>query len=315
MNREEKKQELAARAAWMYYVAGMTQQEIARALGMSRQMAQRLVSGARETGMVSVGITHPVTHCMKLARQLQDKFSLSLCRIVPSVGLENDAIQQMLAVEGSEVMAQFIGDEKPRVFGVGSGKTLRAVIDALPHYDRPQHQCVSLIGAIARDDSGTRYDVPLKMAEKMRGKYFFIPAPLYAENLEDKTMWCQHPVYQRVAIRALNADITFIGIGEVELGGPLNAEGFITDAQVQALKSQHVAGEMLGHFINHYGERLASELDALLTSVPLTSHTGRQIIAFSGGARKYQAIRAALIGQWITGLVTDEDTALKLLKE
>lgn len=85
-------------------------------------MAQRLVSGARETGMVSVGITHPVTHCMKLARQLQDKFSLSLCRIVPSVGLENDAIQQMLAVEGSEVMAQFIGDEKPRVFGVGSGK-------------------------------------------------------------------------------------------------------------------------------------------------------------------------------------------------
>lgn len=80
-------------------------------------------------------------------------------------------------------------------------------------------------------------------------------------------MWCQHPVYQRVAIRALNADITFIGIGEVELGGPLNAEGFITDARVQALKSQHVAGEMLGHFINHYGERLASELDALLTSV------------------------------------------------
>ena len=47
MSREEKKQELAARAAWMYYVAGVTQQEIARALGLSRQVAQRLVSSAR----------------------------------------------------------------------------------------------------------------------------------------------------------------------------------------------------------------------------------------------------------------------------
>lgn len=315
MNREEKRQELAARAAWMYYVAGMTQQELAKALGISRQVAQRLISGARETGMVSVSITHPVTHCMKLAHQIQDKFGLSLCRVVPSAGLENDAIQQMLAVEGSEVMAQFIGDEEPQVFGVGSGKTLRAVIDALPRYERPQHQCVSLIGAIARDDSGTRYDVPLKMAEKMQGKYFFIPAPLYAESLEDKTMWCQHPVYQRVAIRALSANTTFIGIGEVELGGPLNAEGFITDAQVRALKNQQVAGEMLGHFINHEGVRLVSELDALLTSVPLSSHTERQVIGFSGGTKKYHAILAALVGKWITGLVTDEDTALKLLEE
>lgn len=53
MSREEKKQELAARAAWMYYVAGVTQQEIAQALGLSRQVAQRLVSSAREMGMVT----------------------------------------------------------------------------------------------------------------------------------------------------------------------------------------------------------------------------------------------------------------------
>jgi DNA-binding transcriptional regulator LsrR (DeoR family) len=172
MNKEEKKQELAARAAWMYYVAGLTQQDIASALGLSRQVAQRLISGARETGMVTVNISHPVTRCLKLAHDLQEKYALNLCRVVPSAGLEDDAIQQMLAVEGAQVMAQFICEEKPQVFGVGSGKTLRAVIDALPSLERPQHQCVSMIGAIARDDSGTRYDVPLKMAEKMQGKYF-----------------------------------------------------------------------------------------------------------------------------------------------
>lgn len=313
MSKDDKKQELAARAAWMYYVAGVTQQEIARALGLSRQVAQRLVSSAREMGMVSVKIDHPVTHCLHLAGEIQAKYDLDLCRVVPSANLDEDAIQQMLAVEGAAVMSQFISEEAPQVFGIGSGKTLRSIIDALPWIDRQQHQCVSMIGAIARDDSGTRYDVPLKMAEKMQGKYFFIPAPLYADTPEDKAMWVQHQVYQRVTQRAMQADVAFVGIGEVEPGCPLNAEGFITDAQVAALNARGVVGEMLGHFFNQQGQRIWGETDDLLTSVQLESRTRRKIIGFAGSERKYPAIRAALTGGWVSGLVTDEDTALKLL--
>lgn len=313
MNKEEKKQELAARAAWMYYVAGLTQQEIAQSLGLSRQVAQRLVSAAREQGMVSVKIAHPVTHCLALAQTLSAKFGLTLCRVVPSGQLDDDAVQQMLAVEGAEVMSQFISEDKPHTFGIGSGKTLRAIIDALPWTDRPQHHCVSMIGAIARDDSGTRYDVPLKMAEKMQGKYFFIPAPLYADSPDDREMWCRHQVYQRVTQRALNASVIFLGIGEVSPGCPLNAEGFITDQQVSDLQSKGAAGEMLGHFFNQQGERIYSELDALLTSVPLEANTTRNIIGFAGGERKFAAIRAAVAGRWVNGLVTDEATANRLL--
>lgn len=313
MNKEEKKQELAARAAWMYYVAGLTQQEIAQSLGLSRQVAQRLISSAREQGMVSVKIAHPVTHCLTLADELSAKFGLTLCRVVPSGQLNDDAVQQMLAVEGAEVMSQFITGEQPQTFGVGSGKTLRAIIDALPWTERPQHHCVSMIGAIARDDSGTRYDVPLKMAEKMQGKYFFIPAPLYADSPDDREMWCQHQVYQRVTQRALNASVTFLGIGEVSPGCPLNTEGFITDSQVSDLQSKGAAGEMLGHFFNQQGERIYGELDALLTSVPLEANTTRNIIGFAGGARKFAAIRAAVLGGWVNGLVTDEATANRLL--
>ena len=36
----------AARAGWLYYVAGMTQDQSAAELGVSRQRAQRLVSPA-----------------------------------------------------------------------------------------------------------------------------------------------------------------------------------------------------------------------------------------------------------------------------
>ncbi|MEM6050027.1 sugar-binding transcriptional regulator [Erwinia sp. P7711] len=309
MSKHNKKLDQAARAAWMYYVAGETQHDIADKLGVSRQVAQRLVALAVEEGLVSVNITHPVADCMTLAEQLKARFQLQLCQVVPSAGVESAGLQQMIAVAGAEVMAQTLKQEQPQIIAVGSGRTLRATIDELPAFERPQHSCVSLIGAIASDGSCTRYDVPLWMAEKTQGRYFILPAPLYADSAEDRALWCHHRIYRTVTDKAAQADVMFVGIGQVAAGCPLNADGFISDSQVNQLVKQHVVAEMLGHFIGEDGERVRSELDERLTSVELTAHTQRRVIAFAGGADKHRAIAAALRGGWMTGLVTDEASA------
>jgi DNA-binding transcriptional regulator LsrR (DeoR family) len=59
--KQEEKLDLAARAAWLYYVAGDTQQEIARKLKISRPAAQRLVAIALERGIVKVQVHHKIT--------------------------------------------------------------------------------------------------------------------------------------------------------------------------------------------------------------------------------------------------------------
>src|SRR5436190_1236552 len=46
------RQDEAARAGWLYYVAGNTQDQIAAKLGVSRQSAQRLVSLAVSEGLI-----------------------------------------------------------------------------------------------------------------------------------------------------------------------------------------------------------------------------------------------------------------------
>ncbi|MEI2264426.1 sugar-binding transcriptional regulator [Erwinia sp. CGal63] len=309
MSKHDRKLDLAARAAWMYYVAGETQQDIAEKLGVSRQVAQRLVALASEQGLVSVTVNHAVAECMTLAQQLQEKFGLRLCQVVPSAGVESAGLQQMIAVAGAEVMAQMLKNERPQIVAVGSGRTLRATIGELPELDRPQHSCVSLIGAIASDGSCTRYDVPLWMAEKTQGRYFILPAPLYADSAQDRELWCNHRIYRTVTEKAAQADVMFVGIGQVAPGCPLNADGFISDAEVDALLADRVAAEMIGHFISEKGERAASELDSRLTSVPLTPHSQRNIIAFAGGSEKQRAIAAVLRGGWISGLVTDEASA------
>lgn len=315
MSKHDRKLDQAARAAWMYYVAGETQHDIADKLGVSRQVAQRLVALATEQGLVSVAVNHPVAECMTLAQQLQQRFGLALCQVVPSEGVEAVGLQQMIAVAGAEIMAQTLKNPQAQIIAVGSGRTLRATISELPEFERPQHSCVSLIGAIASDGSCTRYDVPLWMAEKTQGRYFILPAPLYADSAADRDLWCNHRIYRTVTEKAAQADVMFVGIGQVAPGCPLNADGFISDAEVATLMSQQVAAEMIGHFIDKKGERAASELDERLTSVRLTAHTRRQIVAFAGGHEKHQAIAAVLKGGWISGLVTDEASARFALQQ
>ena len=70
----------AARAGWLYYVAGNTQDEIAAKLGVSRQSAQRLVSLAVSEGLVKVRIDHPIADCLELAARLKSRFALDLRR-------------------------------------------------------------------------------------------------------------------------------------------------------------------------------------------------------------------------------------------
>lgn len=315
MAKHDKKLDQAARAAWMYYVAGQTQHEIADALGVSRQVAQRLVACAIDNGLVSVTISHPEGRCMALAAQLRERFSLGICQVVPSQGMAAAGINRAVAVAGAEVMAQFIRSEQPLIIGVGSGRSLKAAIDELPEFERPQHSCVSLIGAIASDGSCTRYDVPLWMAEKTQGRYFILPAPLFADSEQDRALWCNHRIYRTVNEKANQADVTFIGVGTIGHQCPLHQDGFISAQQVERLQADNAVAEMLGHFIDREGRRVASELDGRLTSVNLRQRPEKPVIALAGGREKYSAIRAALAGQWINGLVTDEETAAGLLAE
>jgi DNA-binding transcriptional regulator LsrR (DeoR family) len=62
--KQTNKLDLAARAAWLYYASGNTQEEIAAKLNLSRPGAQRLIALAMEEGIVKVRINHPITGCM-----------------------------------------------------------------------------------------------------------------------------------------------------------------------------------------------------------------------------------------------------------
>lgn len=90
MNKEDDiRLDQKVRAAWMYYIAGLNQSEIASQLGTSRPVVQRLIAAAKDEGIVSIGLHHPVANCLDYAQLLKEKYQLTDCNIVPVYSIES----------------------------------------------------------------------------------------------------------------------------------------------------------------------------------------------------------------------------------
>jgi len=298
------------RAAWMYYVTGLNQSEIASQLGTSRPVVQRLLAAAKEEGIVSIGLHHPVAHCLDYAQLLQEKYQLSDCTIVPVYSSEStlDAV----TFGCYQLMARYLQGDARRVVGIGSGLTLKKTIKRID-FDSPNSRCVALISAMNEHGQCNYYDdVPLLLASKIQGKYYQWPAPRYAQSREEHKLWCGTRLFHNVSSAAQEADVIFVGIGALGVQSPIFKDGFINRAQLDELTAHGGVGEILGRFIDAEGQVVDTLINSLITSYDIRQNPCPRIAA-ACGEDKRPAILAALKGKWINGLVTDEHTARWLL--
>ena len=182
---EQRKLEDAARAGWLYYVAGKTQDEIAKQLSTSRQSAQRLVALAISSGLIKVRVEHPIRQCMALAEALQKTFGLNHCEVVPSD--DNSASSTAgLAQAGAAEIERHLRQTEPKIIALGTGRVLRACADEIATMHYPQHKIVSMVGNIARNGAASRYDVAVHIAERIGAEHYPMPLPVVAVSKANK---------------------------------------------------------------------------------------------------------------------------------
>src|SRR5438477_1671336 len=80
----DREEQLATRAAWLYFVAGLTQAQIGKKLGINRIRINRLLAQAREEGMVQIRITGRLAECVALEEKLKSRFDLEGAVVVPT---------------------------------------------------------------------------------------------------------------------------------------------------------------------------------------------------------------------------------------
>ncbi len=302
----------AARAGWLYYVAGRTQDEIAAAMGISRQSAQRLVSLSVAEKLIKVRLDHPIAVCMELAEAVKQKYGLRQVEIVPT-DPGSDAAPTGVAEAGAAELERWLKQPEPLIIAMGTGRTLRAAVDQLSPMECPQHRIVSLTGNISPDGSAAYYNVIFSMADAIKARHFPMPLPVLVSSRAERELLHQQALVRPTITLGTKADVTFVGIGEIDPQAPLLLDGFLQPQEVESLMQAGATGEICGWTFDADGRLLDNPVNERVASIPLPSRETSCVIGLARGRRKHAAIRAALRGAHINALITDEDAAHFLL--
>lgn len=302
----------AARAGWLYYVAGNTQDQIAAKLGVSRQSAQRLVSLAVSEGLVKVRIDHPIANCLDLATLLRKRFGLAFCEVVPS-DQDSDSTTLGVAQAAAAEIERWLRKEEPVVVAMGTGRTLKAAVEHLPPISCPQHKVVSLTGNIAPDGSAAYYNVVYTMADTVKSRSFPMPLPVIVSSRAERTMLHGQPMIRPILEMAAKADVAFVGIGDLGAEAPLFVDGFISREELQSLQDAGAVGEIVGWAFDADGRIIEGITNDRVASAMIPDRKTSLVIAIAKGSKKLPGIAAAIRGGLINGLITDESTAEDLL--
>ena len=303
----------AARAGWLYFIAGHTQDEIAKALKISRASAQRLVSLCLAERLITFRLEHPISACMELAARLKDQFHLAACEVVPT-----DAGQPLaatgIAERAATILEANLRADKPTIVGLGTGRAVRSAVERVSPIDCPNHQIVSLVGNISTDGSASFFDTVGRLADRTKARHYPMPLPflMSSSGVRDQMLLID-PIAKVRAVDAIS-DLSLFVIGQMDQAAQVYVDGFVSREELFEMRRLGAVGELIGWAFDAAGHVIDGGTNRRLTSIPLQVPARGLTIGAAVGPAKIPAITAALKGRLLNGLITDEATAGAILK-
>ena len=303
----------AARAGWLYFIAGHTQDEIAKMLQVSRASAQRLVSLCLAERLITFRLEHPIAACMELASKLKSRFDLVHCEVVPTdpaAPLSTAGI----AERSANILETTLRSETPVIVALGTGRAVRAAVERVSPIERPDHQIVSLVGNISADGSASFYDTVGRLADRTGARHYPMPLPFLMSSEDERNRMVRIEPIARVKAVAAKADLRLIGIGQMDQKAQIHVDGFVTREELLEMMRLGAIGEVTGWAYDAKGKLIKGGTNKRLTSIPPQIPAESTTIAAAIGTAKVTAIKAALAGRVVNGLITDEATARAILE-
>ena len=307
---EENSDHLRARVAWYYFAAGMTQQEIAGRLGITRLRVNKIVGQLRTDGSVLIDIRLPLTGCIELEEKLKARYGLKDVRVIPTAG-DFTVMQRLIGEAAGEMLDQLIFDGMG--LGVGWGRTLSAVLKRMTPRRFSRSWVSTLMGGLTRGSGTNTFEVSTAFARVLGSECFYLAAPIYLPTAESRTVLTSHHGIAETLRRVRTADIALVSCGDMSSRSLLASTQTITE-NIDGLLRAGAVGDLLGLFLDEGGRPVDHPLNERVMAIsPLELKAIPDSILASGGAHKAPIVRAVLSAGYVKRIVTDEECAAAVL--
>jgi deoxyribonucleoside regulator len=309
----EQRELLMIQVAKRYYELDMTMGDLAQELGLTRWQASRLLSEARETGLVRIEIIPRAPRRPDIESRLQRRYGLRDAIVVP-VTAEGDG-ELLLDAVAQAAGRLLAGLGKYPLIGVSWGRTMSAVAHRLPPFWNDGVEVVLLNGAMnIRSSSVRTNNVAELFARSANGTATLLPVPAILGHAATRVALEEDPTIASVLALGRRAPVICFGMGSLAADSVLLQSGFVSEAEVAALREKGAVGDILSRYVDAFGNIVDPDLDARTIGLELRFCRQREFsIGIAAGENKRAIALACLRAGYINVLVTDEDTAVYLL--
>jgi len=298
---------------YLYYQEEKTQEEISDLFGVSRFKISRTLKEAKRKGYVTITINDPKDDLTEIEIKLANKFDIEQAIVVKI----NEFSEKTALDQVAEAAARYLGKivDNYHIMGVTWGYTVYHVVNKLKPIEVNHLTLVQIGGGLGTIEGTDNNMLTMMLGQKLGAKAHVIPAPIIVRNrsLRD-TLFKEKKIQQTLEI-AKKADLVLFGIGMIGREGMLWQSGFLKDSDTAKLKKAGAVGAICGRFFDAGGHKCWGELDDRTIGLNLAELRNiRHKICIAIGKEKLEGILGALRGKLLNVLVTDERTAISLLK-
>ena len=316
MENHRDRAEILAYVAEKYYQDHLRQTDIANTIGVTRSAVSRMLSEAREKGIVEIIIHHPLQYNRALEEKLKQRLKLKHAVVLE---LNNNPdypnLRKKLGKAAARLISELIkpGDS----VGVAWGTTVQATIEEFETVAVPNVKVVQLVGVLG----STRHSYSAQtlvevLAEKIGGEGIYLYSPFIVENKRTAASLLEDPAVEHSITQGESSDIALVGIGTTKPEFCSLLKGnHISIQELEKLRSSKAVGDVCAIYYDASGDlartgfhqRRIGVSPEGLREIPLR-------LGVAGSLEKAAAIHGAIRGGFINILVTDSLTAFRVLE-
>jgi len=302
--------------AKLYYENGLSQEEIAQTTGISRTKASRLLTKARNTGVVQIRIQGYDPRNRDLEEKLKRQLGLHHAIVINTP--RNTTTTHIRRTIGY-LAAPFISEllQEQMVIGLAGGRTISELIRHIEPPSMPSGGTIlALMGHIGPTVTGIdALELSYLLAHCFGRTQYTLNAPAFSSDPVTRDVFMNHEQVSSVFKLFSSLGLAMVGIGALEESAWIE-RGVITPSDLELLRQAGASGEMVGRFFDHNGQECDTPYRERVISISLSELKNvPEVIAVTNGAVRSQAILAARYGNLIKSLVIDDLGARAVLEK
>ena len=301
--------------AHLFYELQLSQTQIAEQLHLSRPTVAAILKRARELGIVQIVIHDLRRTAADIEQALEAAYPGVRILVAPGSHLNDETARQMVASRATTFLRSILADGM--TVGLGWGMAIRQLVETLDYQQDVRVRVLPMLGGSGQ--IAPQYqanELVRRFANAFHGQPMFLHVPVLVDSTQLRDSLLSESSVRIVWENFASLDVAITGVGTISTSAidVLRVDHAWAELFPELMRGR-IAGQLCLRCFDLEGRDAEHSLDSRIMAITLPEfRQARYRVGVAVGRTKVRALEAALCGQILNVLITDEDTALQVLE-